>query len=696
MASHKGWDRAVVATSVVKQGRSLNLARAKGAFGVVDMESVPTKDGLKVISSFAGLAQDRKLQLRLGKAPISVNRSQSDKAWSSETFAIADVKALRVDAPKTSDFDTDEFIIGYNGFDDDSALTFQNGDNEELDLELSGEAMGVLGYENAKVNLKLYFEAPNTGSFTNQEIVENAVERLKRKQLIGGVPITKYLDIKPVNSSNPASVSGTDSAFFNLVLEDDGDYTALALVQSQYPDAKVVRSNRDDDNSTYTIIAVPQETVTAGSFVVGQEYTITTVGDTDFQAIGASADEVGIRFVATGVGTGTGTATEVRLADYSKFKASKIKGCDDCPAGYSELSDGFVYAITLEDAGADETDAVEGLAGAVADSAVKVSQNDGVGVYTVVTDDAVTDAELDAFVTANPTAVVELASEDVAELCSPDNLVTTAWVEGETCTAIGDTYTITLADNDCGENFLSEINAAYEDLTITVSSQNACQTRYTTTVLTDIVCEECDAEFRDLFISEAPEPYQLVEWEKAAKTYSDSALMGIKIKGKQAILSGEEQFRDDMFFMATSTRIKVAGGYPTTVSESFNAGLNGRFAVKVLSIAEEPENWGGNLREFEDISKRYWEGVSRHEGHNYAKWVLGEETNLKGTSPYVDYILTVQITSHSQSFSELKNETFYYHVFVEPGKHQEVEDVLNALAAKAGVKPVQAYGKTSA
>ena len=50
-------------------------------------------------------------------------------------------------------------------------------------------------------------------------------------------------------------------------------------------------------------------TVTAGSFVVGRTYTITAVGNTDFQAIGASADTIGVTFTATGVGSGTGTAT---------------------------------------------------------------------------------------------------------------------------------------------------------------------------------------------------------------------------------------------------------------------------------------------------------------------------------------------------------------------------------------------------
>lgn len=48
--------------------------------------------------------------------------------------------------------------------------------------------------------------------------------------------------------------------------------------------------------------------VTAGSFVVGVQYKITSVGTTDFTLIGASENTVGIEFTATGVGTGTGTA----------------------------------------------------------------------------------------------------------------------------------------------------------------------------------------------------------------------------------------------------------------------------------------------------------------------------------------------------------------------------------------------------
>ena len=47
---------------------------------------------------------------------------------------------------------------------------------------------------------------------------------------------------------------------------------------------------------------------TAGSFTISRSYTISTLGSTDYVLVGASANAVGINFVATGVGTGTGTA----------------------------------------------------------------------------------------------------------------------------------------------------------------------------------------------------------------------------------------------------------------------------------------------------------------------------------------------------------------------------------------------------
>ena len=60
-------------------------------------------------------------------------------------------------------------------------------------------------------------------------------------------------------------------------------------------------------------------TISAGSFIVGQKYTILTIGGTptNFTLIGAASNTIGVTFTATGAGTGTGTATFVKSANTS-------------------------------------------------------------------------------------------------------------------------------------------------------------------------------------------------------------------------------------------------------------------------------------------------------------------------------------------------------------------------------------------
>ena len=60
-------------------------------------------------------------------------------------------------------------------------------------------------------------------------------------------------------------------------------------------------------------------TVTAGAFTVGASYRITSVGTTNFVAIGATTNATGILFTATGVGSGDGTA------EYSRTVQTKLR-----------------------------------------------------------------------------------------------------------------------------------------------------------------------------------------------------------------------------------------------------------------------------------------------------------------------------------------------------------------------------------
>jgi hypothetical protein len=68
----------------------------------------------------------------------------------------------------------------------------------------------------------------------------------------------------------------------------------------------------------FRYILVEGSPASAGAFVPGAIYKITTVGTTNFTLVGARNSTLGTYFVATGVGSGTGAATvyTVRLYFY--------------------------------------------------------------------------------------------------------------------------------------------------------------------------------------------------------------------------------------------------------------------------------------------------------------------------------------------------------------------------------------------
>lgn len=80
-----------------------------------------------------------------------------------------------------------------------------------------------------------------------------------------------------------------------------------------YDDGMVVRGYMPTVQGniiTSTVDVTDDLVFTAGTFVIGRQYKILTVGTTNFTLIGAASNTVGVNFVATGVGAGTGTATQ--------------------------------------------------------------------------------------------------------------------------------------------------------------------------------------------------------------------------------------------------------------------------------------------------------------------------------------------------------------------------------------------------
>jgi hypothetical protein len=188
-----------------------------------------------------------------------------------------------------------------------------------------------------------------------------------------------------------------------------------------------------------------------------------------------------------------------------------------------------------------------------------------------------------------------------------------------------------------------------------------------------------------LFVVSAPAPFQGIHWVQAPVTYSSTALMGIRLKGKVNIFAGGEEYRDELPFVYSSTRLSIANAAPGMVSESFKIGTNGRFKVKLMSIATEPEAVGGQFYDVEERTRVYFENRQRLAGNNFGKLVLGQESHLKPTSQYVDYVVSVRTNRFAQSFSGEVVENFDYHILVEVGKASAVHSLLTTLAAGNGI-----------
>jgi hypothetical protein len=274
--------------------------------------------------------------------------------------------------------------------------------------------------------------------------------------------------------------------------------------------------------------------------------------------------------------------------------------------------------------------------------------------------------------------------------------VTTRWTVEGTGKAKTETYKIRLADKDGTTSRLSELQAAYPDLTITEVadsySPSLCQRDYETTVATNVVFEECDPAFRDIFESEAPAPYDHIDWDEPARTYDATAKMGIRIKAKETVLAPNgEALRHQFPYYNTSTRIEVAGGYPIDVNESFAAYQGGIMPVKLISRAQEQSNLGADLMDWEVRGKAYFTNGNDPKHDNlFARSIYGRESDLDELTEYVTYALKVSRTKYSQSFNGKQEENFTYHIVAPKGKHADVEALLNSLATEAGIATVSA------
>ena len=628
------------AGSVMKTGGSLDLPLDTTAVFSKDKRKT-TVNGLKALSDFSGIAKNELLTLMFGtKKDTGV--MGYDKNQRTVDFSLRNIERVGLSNPKVADQKVDYFRVGWDGVNDNTSFKFHKGQTLEFQMTIGGIAATFFNNVD-QYTVRTLINIPNDeANIICEELGDvcepvdcrehtiSMVKSLNNYALPGGDKLSQYYDIYPIFDT--PTVNATPVVYKQWCLEycGFGGEHELSMVSAQYPGQTVTR---DTMNNKFVIFA--PEAYTPEAYVEGGH--------------------------------------------------ALLKGCDDCPEGYDEIAGGFVYGVAIEDAGEDLSATIQALPNAVAASALKTGQDFGVGHYVVVVTTELTAAQEATFIGANPTATIKFVGTKEA-FCSDDTTTTHAWVECGECEASTAKYRIMVAD-DCNGSRLAEIQAANPELTITQVINQNCVSVFETTVQTSFSCDEgCNpAIVQQVFTSEEPKRFgQNNYWYPVEpEAQAGTTKCGFEIKGKPIVMNPGEVFIDELPFVMTSSRIITAsGGYP--VDYSMNSMVpSGTWSVVPLQRAQDLDNLGGNLRQWEQKGRFYFNDEKPYRSA-IDREITGSQTRLKGLTQYSDLFLTIE-KDNKAGINDKEYTYITYHVLVPFGKTTDLEELFRNLAGAAGL-----------
>lgn len=739
---HSSHSKGQIVTDVLTSGY---IAKpAKGQLAFVKNKAVKGK-GSEVVSDFTGMNKKERIAIRVGVGEMPNNlRTVEVPNAGTGFFSLDSILEIKSHVPSQVDLKVDHLEVGYNGITASTALYIPEGKSATLDIMVYGEvASTFFGDDEYLISMEVYRRVGET----MQEAIRKAVKELKEHSIPTGTgwssiteELSQFLEIGIIDSSSGALI-GTDWTFSSVSIVDAGESNDLASVQAQYPAYKVKRTAREDGVSTYTILH----------------------------------------------------PTSVILANITVVNVNvKNKGCADCPSGYSLLTGGVVYSVALEDDGTDQTTLVSTLPGYVATTVKKIGNDNGVGTYLIVLDNALTNVEKTAFLATNAIASTTSFTElgTVEKACKKELTTTQPWTPGKTCVTSTKKFTITLPDNECGESRLTELQTAYPDLVIQAGIPNSnaiqtvtmvnntefrviingityttaqagttaqtvaafvlahaaailaatglvviatsnvltftgtaagfpvitsdpakpqtvgvivntvtevsggCKRVYSTSVITNLVCEECSDIFLQPFTAEEPEAFEGASWEEVVVAFDENAKMGIFVKGKPFFIYPEAYEEDFIPYVETSLKIKsISFGAKGSLLLNFDGNIydpTTEFAEgRHLVYAQDVNNDAQSMFGYERMSNKFFTNKVVNKGNLFARANMSQERLLKHGKKYVQYSIKFKDDGLSQGGASRSDITHEFRMIIEYGKHIKLQDTLNRLAGKLGLDAVK-------
>ena len=606
-----------------------------------------TKRGLKALTTFNGIDKmDEKIAILYGtkKDSSTTSNKNGDKNSRTLDFSLANVKSVGISHPKVKEQTFDYWRVGWDGLQDESSLKFHKGQTLEFQMTIGGIAATffndvdmytvrqLINIPNDEVDIICEELGEPCAPVDCREHTIKLVKGLNDYLLPGGQKLSQFYDIYPIfNAPVDPTTRTTEYTQYCLDYCGFGGEHELSKVSGQYPGVIVTRDTMTD------------------KFVIYQK-----------------------------------SATAAPAAYVERMNAL-LKGCDECPEGYDEIAAGFVYGVALEDDGVDQKTLVQALPNAVAASAIKTGQDFGVGHYVVVLTAELTAAQEATFITANPTAILKFVGTKEA-FCENDTTTSHSWVACGTCDTTTAKYRIIVAD-DCNGSKLEEVQAAFPDLTVTQVVNQNCVSVFETTVETTPSCSEgCNpAIVQQVFSSEAPRRFGLNNYwyPVEAAPVAGETLCGFEVKGKPIVMNPSECTYDELPFIMTSSRILgLSGGYP--IDYSMNSIVpKGTWRILELDRARDLDNLGGNLREWEQKGRFYFENEKPHRSM-VERSLTGTQSRLNGLTQYSDLFVTIE-NSNKSGMNDKSYTYITYHVLVPFGRTTNMENMFRNLAGAAGL-----------
>lgn len=616
--------------------------------------------------------------------------------------------------------------IGFSGDVTDTDTIFaRNGEQRYLYLTLSG---GPIDQLFSKQGITRFYTAAYP---INSDCADVCAEVDRRKvaedfasQINADTQINRFVKASVIVSCDPALDAPTTRTVykFQLVTPDTQDGISLGKVQSQYPADKVTRVEVQGINSVYevqrTANTLPAAFSNAGTIVIadcptcpsgytqltsGYVYTLSVLDNGDVTAQDSIATTYGISGASESVsrinyenGRSTYVITSSTALTTGTSEVQTVTDTSATAGTFTLTFDGqTTSAIAYNATAAAVQSALEGLSnlnvgdvtvagGPLPGAGVTVTFSKALGNVPAMT--ATSSLTGGTAAVAQTTAGVAPASLTLASTpsdrttCVLTTPSTTAWVAAGTLTQTAKQFSLTVGDDICGNNRLTELQALYPDYVVAIADAGGdCVHTYTTDVYSNAVEDTCGV---DQLSWVRPPSFEGIQWKAALDTATPDGtvcLTGIKLEAAFVNRITNECTFDYFPYDADTVYMTASTFNPNYNDEPFVE----EWAVKQIQGVKFPSGFGAHVRMDEKKSLGY--SLKERSFDPVVREQQGYSFQSVADTYYDEYSLEYEFVVVAQGWGQKETYRYTQVVYFPEGYGKSFEAAINGYLASTNI-----------